>query len=141
VLHKTYNLPEVRRPPPVSPGVVDLQENYKTIPTILHSSTHPCVMVPADTTTAHHIPGTILWPLDMLTSFALDPIGVGAPETPGLLGPGLRAVPSGRIGIPSAMLLYMFFRLAAYRDSAVTPPALILRLLFFGPTMISVCPG
>ena len=98
-------------------------------------------MVPADTATAHHIPGTILCPLDMLTSFVLDPIGLGAPETPGLLGPGLIAVPSDRTGIPSVMVLYMFFRLAAYRDSAVTPPALVLRLLFLGPTMISVCPG
>jgi hypothetical protein len=98
-------------------------------------------MVPAGIATAHHVPGTILCPLDMLTSFVLDPIGLGAPETPGLLGPGLIAVPSGRIGPPSAIAVYIFFRLAAYRDSAVTPPALVLRLLFLGPTMMSVCPG
>ena len=77
----------------------------------------------------------------MLTSFPLDPIELGVPETPGLLGPGLIDVPSGRIGIPSVMALYIFFLLAAYRDSAVTPPALVLRLLFLGPTRMSVCPG
>lgn len=98
-------------------------------------------MVPAGRATIHHIPGTILWPLDMLTSFVLDPIELGVPETPGLLGPGLIVVPSARIGTPSVMALYIFFLLAAYRDSAVAPPVLILRLLFLGPTMISVCPG
>src|SRR5258706_8159943 len=122
-------------------GVVDFQENYELMLTVPQSSAHPCVMVPAGRATAHHIPGTILWPLDMLTSFVLDPIGFGAPGTPGLLGPGLRAVPSWRIGIPSVIELYMFFLLAAYRDSAVTPPALVLRLLFLGPTIMSVCPG